>query len=532
MSVDPGELYVPIKDIRDSLSALPRSDYSKPVADALASDEENFNSWQTLWLGTATNPTAGPESLWGDDGWIKVQEILAEMAETIKLLEHADRATEEEQDHAKVGRNPIRRLFTWSHFKKPQVPSSGSRCALDVALHIGQAIGRLRIHSELFFQSWHGIPAHRQVSPARGRQISRSVLSRHGAIALYQACQRSKGQCELDIDVWRCRSMPLNPQNTTHPEPETDTFYHILIEPLNGSKLDVWDITAKALDWPREITPSPNIKVYDEPDLAIFEPSPSASSQIIGIQPDYSGDNRYFQVAATHTATGSISESETLALRLKRKGRSTETGELQSLTLKAKVGLAYDLVQCGFCLLGTPWLASLSSQDLRTIETRDGIICVLRVQPMPLTYFDLDHALSELFQLSQIGMLLIDIALDGPEDSEPAKPEDKYLYASKKLPLVYEAMGSNYYRACAFCVQDRRSSDYRRSSSSYHRREKFWYPVETGWKFFLEELLEQYHVQVVSRYALSTIWKLESNLSRLQYLHDLVQLRDLSSEPI
>lgn len=218
MSVDPGELYVPIKDIRNSLSALPRSDEPKRVAEALASCEENFNLWQNTWLGTATTPTARPDRLWGDDGWIKVQEVLAEVAETIKLLKDADRASEEEQDHAKVGRNPIRRLFMWSHFKKPQVPSSESRSARDVALDIGQAIERLWIHSEIFYESLHGIPAHRQVSPARGRQISRSVLSRHGAIALYQACERSTTQCELDINVWRCRSMPLDPQNAPHPE--------------------------------------------------------------------------------------------------------------------------------------------------------------------------------------------------------------------------------------------------------------------------------------------------------------------------
>lgn len=120
-------------------------------------------------------------------------------------------------------------------------------------------------------------------------------------------------------------------------------------------------------------------------------------------------------------------------------------------------------------------------------------------------------------------MILIDIALDGPEDSDPTKREDKYLYASKKLPLVYEAMGSNYYRACAFCVQDRRSLNYRRSSESYHRHEKYWYPIKTGWEVFLVQLLEQYHVQVVSRYALSTIWKLESNFFRLQDLRDLAQ---------
>ena len=90
-------------------------------------------------------------------------------------------------------------------------------------------------------------------------------------------------------------------------------------------------------------------------------------------------------------------------------------------------------------------------------------------------------------------MILIDIALDSHDTSDPVRLDDPHLYAFKRLPLVHEAVGSGYYRAYAFCVQDRRSSP------SYGRYEKYEYPEQTGWEVYLKDLLTQYHVHVVSR---------------------------------
>ena len=101
--------------------------------------------------------------------------------------------------------------------------------------------------------------------------------------------------------------------------------------------------------------------------------------------------------------------------------------------------------------------------------------------------------LSESFQLLQIGIVLIDIALDGLDTSDPVRLINPHLYATKKLPRVYEALGPSYFRACAFCVLDRRSL------RSFDRHEKYEYPFETHWKWYLEDLLRQYHVHVISR---------------------------------
>ena len=418
------------------------------------------------------------------------------MAKTIKLLEDAHKDTEVESDRAKVGREPTWRPFMLGQLNKPQVLTSKSRSTLDVALELGQAIERLWIHSEILFDSLHDKSVRKHASPVRDREIIRSISVRHGAVALYQACHRSTTQCELDLDLLRDRSMPPDPQTTPYPAFDTSIFYQIFVRPGNNPRLNDWHITAESLDGPEAAAVSPTVKVHEEPDLSVFESIPSSSSYTIGIQPSYSRENYYFRVTTAHTIADSLSKNESSALRFKSNTKPTEAGTSHSLTLMAKIDLAYSLIQCGFYLLGTPWLACLSSKGLRRIETRDRKVFVLDITTKPLDlFFLLDRdGLSETSQLLQIGILLIDIALDSLGTSHhPARLYDPYLYASKRLPLVHEAVGSSYYRACAFCVQDRRSSP------SYNRYEKYEYPEQTGWEVYLKDLLTQYHVHVVSR---------------------------------
>ena len=114
---------------------------------------------------------------------------------------------------------------------------------------------------------------------------------------------------------------------------------------------------------------------------------------------------------------------------------------------------------------------------------------------MPLEYiwFDNPDGLREPSQLFRIGVILIEIALDSTEVSDLAKDKDPRLFVSKTFPLVYKAVGSDYYRACAFCVQDRSSP------SSYGQHQKYEYPEQTGWEVYIKGFLMEYHAQVVSR---------------------------------
>lgn len=250
---------------------------------------------------------------------------------------------------------------------------------------------------------------------------------------------------------------------------------------------------------------NPDTKLHEELDLAALEPSPFSSSHVLGIQPSYSGEsyseeNYYSQMAAAHAIAGSMSESERSAFRLQSNRPSTEVEILRSLSWRDQMDLAYDLVQSGFYLLGTPWLASLSSNNPRIVKTEDRAGFILDVETTQrdwLIFTKNRYALSEAWQLLQIGMILIDIAFDGPDTSDPARLEDPHSYAAKKLPLVYKALGANYYRACAFCVKDRRKSG--PDPYHYYRDAKYAYPEKTGWECALEELLKEHQIQVVSR---------------------------------
>ena len=316
---------------------------------------------------------------------------------------------------------------------------------------------------------------------------------RREALALYQACQKSTTQCELDLDLLRDRAIPPDSQNTPRSTSETSLVYHLFFRNA-GPKAELWDITAKSFN-SSQVATSPAVEILEEPDLAVFRSALPSSSRIIGIHPSYPSDNCYFRVSVPHTTFVPVIESGDLCHELYQNRTSTDAGTPQSISLSAKLDLAYNLVQCGFYLLGTPWLASLSSKRLRRLQTEDHSVCVLEVKTIPLDnlYLDSPEALSESSQLFQIGLILIEIALGDSETFDPEEHEDPYLSASKMLPHVHTALGSKYRRACAFCIQDRRSL------SSYGRPQKYQYPEETGWEFYLKELLKEYHVQVVSR---------------------------------
>ena len=175
MSVDPGELHAKIEDIHYDISISSGFDEFKQLKEALGSSKSSLKLWQETWLPDASDLRRSCERNWGIIGSDKVHELLAGLAETVKLLEDADNHAEVDSGHAKLGRKPIRRLFMLGQPKKPQVSTSMSRSALDVALELGQAIDRLWIHSEIFYDSYPDRDAPEDGSSATERQISRSV---------------------------------------------------------------------------------------------------------------------------------------------------------------------------------------------------------------------------------------------------------------------------------------------------------------------------------------------------------------------
>lgn len=487
---------VKLQDIYDYLSNSPRCDVSERVTITLVVSKKNLEMWQKTWLSEAGDSAVRLESFWGEDGLVKVQELLEEIFKMTELLKDAD----VELDKAKDGRKQIWELFRSGQLKKPQGPTPKSPSALDLAFELSKTIEWLSIYSDVLFELLHGTPTAMHSSPAIDEQLSRCVTVRQGAVALYEACQRSTQHCDLELDFLSDRGMPTNRQDIAPLASETSLFYHITVRSANNPKVARWNFTAQSLEGPEAAAMNSDIEVHEEPDLAALEPSPLSSSHVLGIQPSFSGKNYYFQVTTVHTTAGSTSESERSALRLKSNRPSTEVGTLRSLAWRDKLDLAYNLVQSGFYLLGTPWLSSLSSKNPRILKTEDRAVFILDVKTTELQYFIFEenpHGLSDLWQLFQIGLILINIALNDPDTSCPARLEDPHSYAAKKLSLVYQTMGTNYTRACAFCVKDRRSPG--PDTYDYQHDAKYAYPEKTCWIYDLKDLLKEYHIQVVSR---------------------------------
>ena len=225
MSVDPGELQAKLRDIHYDISISSGFDEYKQLErrTGIQQIEDEFVAGQ-MAVERLRSHGESPERLWRRDGSIKIQDILAEMAETKKLLEDAHKDTEVESDRAKVGREPNWRLFMLGQLKKPQVLITKPRSTLDLALELRQAIERLWIHSEILFESLH--------ESVRDRESSRSISIRHGAVTFYRAYHRSTTQCELDLDLLRDRRMPSGLQTTSYPafDPSTLSFTKYLAD--------------------------------------------------------------------------------------------------------------------------------------------------------------------------------------------------------------------------------------------------------------------------------------------------------------
>ena len=178
---------------------------------------------------------------------------------------------------------------------------------------------------------------------------------------------------------------------------------------------------------------------------------------------------------------------------LARAFRMASTSKERPLAQEIRIQLAFKVVECGFYLLGIPWLASLSSKRFRRLINMEGSPFVLEVQTLDLEdlYFEDPDALSEHSQLFSIGIILVEIALS--DERYPYNIRDPDLRKSKILPLVERFLGSLYSGATAFCLADRKSAPH------FGRPKKCRYPEETRWTSYLTELLEECHAQVFSR---------------------------------
>lgn len=134
----------------------------------------------------------------------------------------------------------------------------------------------------------------------------------------------------------------------------------------------------------------------------------------------------------------------------------------ETLSRNARHRLTFKIAESTLYPLGTPWLFSLDSTNLRQLQSTRGVhpTFMLRTPTSDLRDLSSDDsaALDKTAQLFRLGSLLIEIALGREADLEKKEDLvmlDQHVPTRERLhqsAQVERAMGLQYYQATAFCL--------------------------------------------------------------------------------
>lgn len=492
-----------IQESQRSDSALASSglrESRQKIGLVLETSRQKFEVWAKTWVDNVPDTAISAEKLWGDEGWSDIKKLLGSVQDSAREIE-TELAKKNDHNSHSGWRRTLRTTLIKN--KRTMIVKSPPPL-IDLAVQLSRSIDELWTYSEVTFDSLHGLFSHQIGPPLRERLLARSLHARIGSLALYEACNQSKADFSLEIDLvgetFETRRT-FHRRSSVSSKMPSGLFYHLFAHHREDPKF-VNQITIETLSRPVEQDfDNAEIIEFDlkSSDLAVYESWPALKakskskpkSMLVSIQPHTAYAPSFFRVFRP-TILSWKGHTESLA-QLLYNDRVGSSPEARPLSQETKVQLAFKVVECGFYLLGTPWLASLSSKRLRRMGINGGGPFVLEVQTLDLEdlYFEDPDALSERSQLFSIGVILVEIALCDARN--PHNIQDPDLRKSKILPLVERSMGSLYCGATAFCLADRRSATH------FGRPEKYKYPEETSWTSYLTELLEDYYAQVFSR---------------------------------
>ena len=468
----------------------------------LETSQQKYRVWAKTWMGDVQEPEKTAKELWGSAGWEDIKKLLNSTQGAVNKVQ-AEVMRLHDADPGPKSKHAPKFLPKWKAqtvtAKSVTVKSPPS---LDLAIQLSRSVDELWTYSEVAFDSLHGIFAQKINPPSRDRLLTCSLQARAGSLALFAACSRSKAAYSLEVDLFsghhKKRNSSLSDMSRSSSKTTSRLYYHLFVQaPETSAYTGDMMIVSVASPGQQDLGDTkPSEFDMGKIDLADFESRPDEKSMLFSLRPKAEYAPSYFRFDKPPAALTLDGDTESIAhvLYKDRVTGNTKLGQ-RPLSLLGRIELAFKLVECGFYLLGTPWLASLSSQRLRRIDANGRKHFVLEVQTLELEdlYSEDPNALSEPSQLFSIGVLLVEIALSDPNQWSPVKIQDPELRKSKILPLVERAMGSLYCKATAFCLKDRRSGPH------FGKPEKYEKPDETGWKSYLMELLEEYHAQVFSR---------------------------------
>lgn len=476
------------------------------ISMALDTSVQMFQVWAQTWIG---KDGVSSEVLWGEKGRTDVQRLLEDVVELINQI----KAIALEKSSERAPKKWQRKMSPWTT-KTSQNAIARSSDLLRLTGELRKSIDVLWTYSEVAFDSLHGILSKKIISARSENYLLNLLHSKIGSLALYKACYSSGRDCSLDLDL--INGSPKSHSSSTarvsiSSRTSTNLFYHLVTQSCNAPD----DPKSETRTEAKEITIESGLNLehqnnsvsepfnLDETDLETFELQYASKPSTIRILSQGEDRMLFFRVTKYTSNNVSTPQYESLAQILNRTKvitpsklvppPSLET-EVDQLSIKVKVDLAFKLVECGLYLLGTPWLAKLDSNTLKRVEGGKQPF-VLKIQTLNVDdlAFDDPDALAESAQLFRIGVILMELALGTPDHEDESMIQDPYLARSRMLPLVHQSMGSQYCKATAFCLQ------LKDSPLSFGSPDKYMHPEETGWAWYLADLLEEYYAEVFVR---------------------------------
>ena len=476
-----------VHDLHDKIAAECSLDESKQVPTILDSSGQKLDLWIKTWLGNQAPSQSELTILWGNNGWLDIQNLLNEIKETSLQFQPPD---PRQQQHCSSDSKSWWRKLTWTKQEKPVEHTPTSR-ALDLALELEQKIDQLWAYTEVIFDSLHHFLTREDAKPAIC-DSDHLVASRRGAVSLYDAAQNTKHLCLLIVGSpghQKDPSTPTNPENRAG-LPECQNYRLLTDAETSRDRTEEWGLE-NILDITDDLLQLKPVKS----DLQTLREAPR-------------GDVIRFKGKSSKTkrSSGSFFKCQQIqvlpAKKVKQKSLNTyfdwnakESSEFD-LSLSARFELAFSLAQSCAWLLGTPWLADLKKEHLSRVSIEGELpeFC-WRNDLVPLddrTKKD-PGTLSEASQLFRLGVILMELALGGIEHEDLADMESPLVWASQQLPKVQMVAGSEYSKACEFCIKDHGSVE------AFGRPEKLIYAEEIHWNTYLRDLLSDFEREVLSR---------------------------------
>ncbi|KAL8704099.1 MAG: hypothetical protein Q9201_002733 [Fulgogasparrea decipioides] len=459
---------------------------------------QKIKLWRENWSGEVDSSDLSATTLWGTQGWATIRVMLESTIELSKEIETRVREAQEVQTN--LSRQRWRRAMERVGKKGQTRPRRELR---HLAAELNKSVDALWIYTETRFDFLHGPLAVASKPAEKGTLLDLGLQSRAGSMRLYTLCLAQAEDFNLELDMlqnssaWQNLSFPRrNAPPLRYPlvtEAGEKELQRLVVENLgeidivSDEKTEMIDPTGQdfQLFRPRSV-----VKFVKVPQHSLDEPQylriPSRPSKIDKL------------VSAPESLVEVLGD-------LKRRKHVKDLGYLSrkgDFDAEAKIKLAVMVAKCGFFLLGTPWFSSLNSRNLRRLSepTDQSLAFILRTQTLDLRDLVSDDpgALAETSQLFRLGVLLMEIALETPETDFQTAYLEHDPKRLAKLPLVERAMGVQYCKATAFCLQHRKHR--------FSEPEKYDGKLYDEWETYMAGFLQDYYSQVLLRQALQPLY--------------------------